>query len=118
MQKKAQMLLNKLKQNDLVGWNDRGELLYNGTSLPGTHVTHLINDVLRKRKHFNPTGWKEFSQILTMNIPQDIVGNKERWEWMHSKVREEPKIIGKSKRVFSSPIHPRYGKRQHVWSAY
>jgi len=119
MQRKAQLLLNKLKLNDLVKWNERGELIYNGSALPGTHAIDLINDVLRKRKNFNPTGWREFAQILsTMNVPQDLVGNKERWKWMHSQDKEVAETSDKSKRIISTPIRPRYGKRKHVWSEY
>jgi hypothetical protein len=35
-------------------------------------VVDLVNDVLRKRKYFNPQGWETFGEALReANVPQD-----------------------------------------------
>ena len=125
LQKKARLLLQKIKQHGAVAWNEKGELTYDGNPLPGTHMVDLVNDVLRRRKTFTPTGWPQFSQVLSaMNVPQDLVGNKERWKFMQSVrsmkplgsvdhnsdlVREsanQPSV--KRKRVVSTPMKPRH----------
>ena len=44
----------------------------------------MVNDVIRHRKGSEPTGWQAFAEGLRdMNIPQDVIGNRERWDWMH-----------------------------------
>ena len=52
--------------------------------LDGPRIIDLVNDVIRHRKGSEPTGWQAFAEGLRdMNIPQDVVGNRERWDWMH-----------------------------------
>ena len=85
LRRKARLLLQKVKQHDLVDWNEKGELVFKGSPLPGTHMVDLVNDVLRRRKTFTPRGWQQFAQVLsTMNVPQDLIGNKDRWNWMET----------------------------------
>ena len=85
LQKKAKLLLSKMKQHEEVDWNDKGELMFHGKPLTGTHMVDLVNDVLRRRKTFTPRGWQQFAQVLSvMNVPQDLIGNKDRWNWMQS----------------------------------
>ena len=44
----------------------------------------MVNDVIRHRKGSERTGWQAFAEGLRdMNIPQDVIGNRERWDWMH-----------------------------------
>ena len=44
----------------------------------------MVNAVIRHRKGSEPTGWQAFAEGLRdMNIPQDVIGNRERWDWMH-----------------------------------
>ena len=48
------------------------------------YIIDLVNDVIRHRKGSEPTGWQAFAEGLRdMNIPQDVIGNRERWDWMH-----------------------------------
>ena len=55
-----------------------------GKSIPGSNIIDLVNDVIRHRKGSEPTGWQAFAEGLRdMNIPQDVIGNRERWDWMH-----------------------------------
>jgi hypothetical protein len=48
----------------------------------------LVNDVLRKRKYFNPQGWKTFAEALReANIPQDLIGQEDRWKYINQTKR-------------------------------
>lgn len=85
MRGKAERLLNKIKTKSDMGWNDRGELIFKGKVIEDTNVVDLVNDVLRRRKHFEPRGWQVFSTGLReSNVPQDLIGHKQRWQWMQT----------------------------------
>ena len=63
-----------------------------GKSIPGSNIIDLVNDVIRHRKGSEPTGWQAFAEGLRdINIPQDVIGNRERWDWMH-RVPETPEM--------------------------
>ena len=84
MKRKAQLLLNILKDNPNMTWDDDGTVKLYGKAIEGSNIIDLVNDVLRHRKGSEPTGWQPFAEGLReMNIPQDVIGNRERWEWMH-----------------------------------
>jgi hypothetical protein len=48
----------KKKRSPNISWNEKEELKYKGETVPGSNVVDLVNDVLSKRKYFNPQGWK------------------------------------------------------------
>ena len=77
---KAKLLVNKLRQNqDIVYWNDRGELLYDGKPVSGTNIVDLVRDVMGQRKNFQPKHGKLFSKGLArINTPSDWIGNENR----------------------------------------
>ena len=81
LRKKTERLLKHLKSDrNIIDWNQRGEIIAEGHIVKGSHLIDLIKDTLRKRKNFNPRGWKEFNKALAMlNTPQDLVGNSDRW---------------------------------------
>ena len=84
LRRKAEALLYRLKNDPTFNWNERGELIYRGQIIPGSNMTDLINDTLRQRKTFQPHGWQEFARALRHgNVPQDLVGHRQRWDWMH-----------------------------------
>ena len=59
---RARLILNKIKSNkDIMHWNERGELIYDGKAVPSTHVVDLIRDVVKGRKSFDPYGWQYFA---------------------------------------------------------
>jgi hypothetical protein len=44
-------------------------------TVQGSNLVDLVNDVLRKRKYFNPQGWETFGEALReANVPQDLIG--------------------------------------------
>ena len=78
---KASILLRRLKQDDNIAWNTKGELVYKGDVIPNTHIHDLVQDVLRKHKTHVPVEWQTFARALReSNIPQDLVGNLDRWQ--------------------------------------
>ena len=54
MKAKVELLLKKMKSSPDISWNEKGELKYKGETVQGSNVVDLVNDVLNKRKYFNP----------------------------------------------------------------
>ena len=76
---KARVLTARLKK--MVNWNDRGELLHDGVAIPGSNITDLVHDLVRRRKTFDPIGWRQLaSQLRSSNIPMELMGNAARRE--------------------------------------
>ena len=95
MRKKARRLLDKIRTGSGVEWNDRGQLLINNAVVPGSNIVDLVNDVLRKRRHFEPVGWQPFGRGLKeMNVTMDLVGNPERWRYMQSAGVDDGDVSG------------------------
>ena len=84
MKLKAQLLVSLLKNIPNVSWEDDGTVKLYGKSIPGSNIIDLVNDVIRHCKGSEATGWQAFAEGLRdMNIPQDVIGNREMWNWMH-----------------------------------
>ena len=81
MKKRAEALLAHLKEReDVITWDDMGQVLLNGVLIPRSNITDLVSDAMRPRKNFNPIGVHEFYKVLKdINIPKDIVRNEQRW---------------------------------------
>lgn len=73
---KAQRLLNKLRQNkNVMYWNERGEMLYNGKPIAGTNIVDLVRDLMTDRKNFQPSNRELFARGLArMNTP--LIGSE------------------------------------------
>lgn len=80
MKSKARLLIQRLKEHPNLSWNAQGQMIYKDKVIPDTRMTDLLNDVLRRRKRFEPMGWKTFAKALKeINVPQDFIGHPERW---------------------------------------
>ena len=81
MKKRAEALLAHLKEReDVITWDDMGQVLVDGVLIPRSNITDLVSDAMRPRKNFNPVGVHEFYKVLRdINIPKDIVRNEQRW---------------------------------------
>ena len=98
MKTRAQALLEHLKEReDVITWDDVGQVLLNGILIPKSNISDLISDAMRARKYFNPVGVREFYNVLNeINIPKDLVRNERRWsevekdEIKSTKVRKVP----------------------------
>ena len=62
MKTRARQLVKKLKENkDLITWDDKAQLVYEGKPIPGSNVVDLVNEALSD-----------------VNIPEGIVRNENR----------------------------------------
>jgi hypothetical protein len=77
---KARMLLDHLKRNPDIKWNERQELIYKGTVVPDSNIQDLVSIFLRpfKKKQDNTLkGWREFGTgLLDNNVPRTAIVNK------------------------------------------
>ena len=118
--------MRKLKQDNNITWNAKGELVYKGDVIPNTHIHDLVQDVLRKRKTHNPHGWEIFAKALKeSNIPQDLVGNHDRWHWMNEdqlKIQAAKRLDNLAATASESDVHGqkiRTKSSKHVrWTPY
>ena len=80
MKSRTRQLIIKLKANkDIIGWNEQGQVVFKGSTIPGTNIVDLVNDSLRQRKNFNSEGWELFSKALGhLNFPEGIIRNENR----------------------------------------
>ena len=80
MQNRAKLLIQKLKDHsDVISWNDNRQLVLDGSAIPNSNIVDLINDVMRKRKGFNPEHSNTFAKALAkINVPEDYVRNPDR----------------------------------------
>ena len=81
MKTRAEALLAHLKEReDVITWDDMGQVLLNGVLIPKSNISNLVSDAMRSRKHFNPVGVREFYNVLNkINVPKDLVRNERRW---------------------------------------
>ena len=81
MKKRAEALLAHLKEReDVITWDDMGQVLVDGVLIPRSNITDLVSDAMRPRKNFNPVGVHEFYKVLNkINAPKDLVRNEQRW---------------------------------------
>ena len=64
MKRKAERLLQRLQQHPELKWKDQGEIEFQGQRVRNSNLVDLVNDVLRKKEDFEPTGWKTFTTTL------------------------------------------------------
>ena len=119
MQRKAKLLIDKIKSRSNMRWNDKGELVYKRKVVPGSNIVDLVNDTMRKRKHFEPTGWEVFATGLKeANVPQELVGNSCQWDYMKkaqaSEEEEEEDSFGFSTPLFTPSFATR--KATPLWA--
>ena len=47
MQTHAKLLIQKLKDHsDIIGWNDNGQLVLEGSIVPNSNIVDLVNDLM------------------------------------------------------------------------
>ena len=82
MQNRAKLLIQKLKDHtDVISWNDNGQLVLEGSIIPNSNIVNLVNDVMRKRKGFDPAHSSTFAKApAKINVPEDNERNTDRIE--------------------------------------
>ena len=80
MQNRAKLLIHKLKDHsDVISWNDNGQSVLEGSIIPNSNIVDLVNDVMRKRKGFNPEHSNTFAKALAkITVPEDYLRNPDR----------------------------------------
>ena len=105
MKAKVQLLLKKMKSSPDISWNEKEELKYKGETVHESNVVELVNDVLSKRKYFNPQGWETFGEALReANVPQDLIGHEDRWRYITQTNKRTPR--SRKRQQSPSPIRP------------
>jgi hypothetical protein len=101
--RKAKLLLQMIERHPQMSYNENGELEYAGKPVPGSNIIDLVNDVLRHRKSFLPQGWEVFSRGLKeINVPQEFVGNRQRWLYMQKRGRQEEDELSEDDEFFDT----------------
>ena len=55
IENRAKLLIQKLKDHsDIISWDNNGQLVLEGSIVPSSKIVDLVDDVMRKRKGFNP----------------------------------------------------------------
>lgn len=105
MEKKARLLLEHVKDVPDLSWDERGQLIYKGSTIPGSNMADLINDMLRARKRASdPKGWEYFAAGLKdSNISRELVGHAGRWRFMERYIPATPQGRPASARA-TSPV--------------
>ena len=80
----TRLLLNYIRKNKDISWNDASELVVKGKRVPHSNIFDLVTDLSRERQgHTPPAGWKPFlSALIDQNIPKDAIGNKKKHKYV------------------------------------
>ena len=71
-QNKARAILDYIK--GAVSWNEKGEVMFNGHTYPGTHIADLVRYSIREYGKSPPKDYQEFQRILQeLNIPKGLI---------------------------------------------
>ena len=69
---RARALMNHIAADpqQRIQWNERGELIYHGKVISGSHITDLLKNSQRQYRHLQPVGYQEFQDGLKeLNVP-------------------------------------------------
>jgi len=73
-QHKAKAILDHVENNNDLDWNEKGEIIIEGETIPNSHITDLIKRSLYSYKNFNPLGYDRFKTALQKsNLPQSLL---------------------------------------------
>ncbi|KAJ1191264.1 hypothetical protein NDU88_000580 [Pleurodeles waltl] len=107
----AQMLLSKMSTTkDLTTWNARGEFVYKGQPVAGSHMYDLVRGLTHGKTLTTreaPRGWEQFlNAAAELNIPSTIIGNAENRRKLESLKDPAPAIFTRSPAISTSPFFP------------
>ena len=123
-QSQAEGLLQWIKKSpEVVHWDDKGVVSVGGRPIRGSSITDLVNDVLRSRRTFTPTGRDDFTKALAkLNTPEDFIRNEDRRRLMSlyktgdrrvpTTPLDEPLVPTPPARPRKRPISPALQKRR------
>ena len=74
LKSKGNRLLDFIRNNPDINFNERGELIVDGSMIANSHASDLVNHVLRKSK-VPPIRWNQFKDKLQrMNVLRSLLG--------------------------------------------
>ena len=91
--KNAEYIMRKLTESD-EGWTSKGEFIYKGTIVKGSHMIDLFKNLMqwsKKSQARPPAGWKSFLNTLAeTNVPLSSIRNpRARDQYQRLKLGEE-----------------------------
>lgn len=110
---KAEALLDYLKSDKDLQWDEEGRVSIKQRQLEGSHILDLIHDAVRlRKKEGRAVGWHELSSHLRgRNVPKALVGNR---EWLESKFYTPPSSVRKQKAALYEKSHHKQTARK-LW---
>ena len=91
---RAKNLLSHIEKQTDLDWNNKGELIVQGKPLIGSHIADLLDDTVRTKPRSatsEPIGSNTFLDGLRKsNVPQALIGNKNRFKRAHTPERNSP----------------------------
>jgi hypothetical protein len=80
-------------------WNEKGEVVISGETIPNSNIVDLIKVQLKDYKDFKPTGVAEFEILLSnINVPKTLLNVSRRQQIGGSSIPPPPGIPVKRKR--------------------
>ena len=78
-QARAKKLIGHLKDYKGVSWNAKDEMVVDGKTLPGSNVSVLVNDIIRKAKHESIQLQENLSwnNVVKLNFSSEILKSRE-----------------------------------------
>lgn len=91
---KAKRLMHIVKENPRLAWNERGELIHNQTTIDGSSIVELFNDILKQKRMGDdrPIGWREFSEGLG-EVSKDLIPNYGSWKVISQNIRPVQPVV-------------------------
>lgn len=117
--KNAAYIFKKMSKNGEGRWSEKGEFVYKGKVINGSHMMDLIKHLsssYKKSLKSEPKGWSGFLNTLSvLNIPLSSVNNphaREQYRRLRSEEEEEER--GSKRKIvlspkWSTPMTERYG---------
>ncbi len=63
----------------MISWDDLGRVKIKNDYIDGSNIVDLLTDLVRERKHYNPSGWKDFALAMReIDLPEEMIGNNKR----------------------------------------
>lgn len=103
--KKAQLLVDLIKNSVEINVERNGQISINNRSVPNTHIVDLIHDFIRDRPNADPAeGHIIFARALKkLNVPKEYIGNQNRWKLINKAQDEDYKTGQESEDSFYDP---------------
>jgi len=81
LKNKARVILHHIETygDNVLSWNQKGELLHHEQIIPGSHISDVLKDVLTDNPNFHPRGAEEFyAGIAEINVPMGLLGHQSK----------------------------------------